>query len=191
MFEEIRNRGTKAWDICISYLFLLLPCKMENKGTDSEDPNPTNQRLASRSAFPRSSAILKVESFVSSITSYNLTLSSKQSKSSHKRYCRNSYHAMPCSCILCHESHPRRCCMRGRRIHCCSAAEREPLIPKREVLGYRLVVALSILNVQVHQVVWVKEEHVLRLIQILEPRRVVRELVARVGGSRVPAWESR
>lgn len=53
---------------------------------------------------------------------------------------------------------------------------------ERQVLRNRLIVALSIRNIQVGQIIGVQEEHIHRLVQVLESGRVVWELVARICG---------
>lgn len=63
--------------------------------------------------------------------------------------------------------------------------ERQALVVESDVLRNALVVAVSALDVQAHEVLGVLEEHVLVLVEALEAGGVVGELVAGVGGGRV------
>lgn len=60
---------------------------------------------------------------------------------------------------------------------------RQTLVAKGQVLRDGLVVTLSIRNIQVGKVVSVQEKHVHRLVQALESRCIVWELVAGVCGT--------
>jgi hypothetical protein len=76
----------------------------------------------------------------------------------------------------------------GRGVDTSGAASKtkgQSLISKGQVLGNRLVVALSVGNVETAEVIGVQEEHVLLLVQVLETAGVVGESVARVCSSGV------
>ncbi|KAH0356433.1 hypothetical protein KCU81_g23, partial [Aureobasidium melanogenum] len=73
-----------------------------------------------------------------------------------------------------------------------SETERQSLVTKGQVLSNRLVVALSVGDIEIGEVVRVQEEHVLLLVQILETAGIVGEFITRewLSGSGSACWAS-
>lgn len=58
-----------------------------------------------------------------------------------------------------------------------SKTQWKALIAESEILRDRLIVAVSACEIDAHEIIGIEEEHVLRLIELLETRSIVREAV--------------